>query len=549
VGPWQFPPYTLVLVLAALLACGVAALAWPRRSAPGGTAFVLMMVATATWELFRVFEAIAIDPGDKIDFARFEYLGIATVPVLWLLFTRQYSRRDYARPGLGPAWLWIVPAATLVLAFSNEQHHWFWSEITPASAEPGADLVYAHGPAFWVTAFYNYLLLLIGTVTLFGAIIRGKGVDRRQTIALLAGALVTWVANMAYLSGLSPFTGLDPTPFTFTLTGTIYAYTLYRYRLFDLVPVSRHTLLDNMIEGVLVLDNDRRIADLNTAATRFLGISGDSCLGADANQLLARWPQLLQYCDSEREERGEIQMLGRHLDVRAVPLQESERRRHGLLLVLRDITGHRKAEDQLREANARLQAHVVEIEALQIRLREQTIRDSLTGLFNRRYLEETLQRELARAARAHRPLGIVMIDVDHFKEINDAHGHSAGDAALQSLGALLAANTRGGDVACRYGGEEFVLALPGATLAVACERAEHLRRAVETLHVQHGDAILSMTISAGIAAYPEHGNRADQVLDNADQALYQAKNSGRNHCVVRAVGLRTAPGAKIRPLV
>lgn len=540
---WQFPGYAFALILAALLACAVAAIAWPRRSAPGGNAFVLMMVATAIWALFRVLEAIAVEPGAKIYWAKFEYLDIASVPVLWFLFTRQYSRRERAGPGLGPAWLWIVPVATLMLVFTNERHGWLWAAITPASGKPGAHLIYTHGLGFWIAALYNYLLILVGTIVLLGAILHGKEADRRQAIALLAGAIVTWIANMAYLGGLSPVPGLDPTPFTFTLTGVIYAYTLYRYRLFDLVPVSRHTLLENMIEGVLVLDNEQRIADINSAAMRFLALSADSCIGEDAPALLGSWPPLLQYCNSQTETRGEIHVLGRHLDVRAVPLHENSRRRCGLLLVLRDISTHTMAEEALRDANARLQAHVAEIEALQVKLREQAIRDSLTGLFNRRYLEETLQREIAQASRSGRPLAIVMIDIDQFKEVNDAHGHSAGDAALQALGALLAANTRGGDVACRYGGEEFVLALPGATLEVARERADRLRLTVEALRVEHAGAILSMTISAGIAAYPLHGERVDQVLDSADQALYQAKNGGRNRCMVRAVGARARANA------
>ena len=535
---WHFPGYTFALILAALIACGIAAVAWPRRSAPGGTAFVLMMIATATWELFRVLEAGAIEPGAKIYWARFEYLGIATVPVLWFLFTRQYSRRDRVTPGLGPVWLWIVPAAALALVFSNERHGWLWSEIRPASDQPGSHLIYGHGVGFWIMALYNYLLVLIGTVALLGAILHGKDADRRQAIFLLAGAIVTWIANMAYLSGFAPVPGLDPTPFTFTLTGVIYAYTLQRYRLFDLVPVSRHTLLENMIEGVLVLDNEHRIADINSAAMLFLGLSVDSCIGGDAPALLGSWPQLLEYCNSQTEAHGEIHVLGRHLDVRAVPLHERRRRRHGLLLVLRDITKHRMAEDQLRDANARLQAHVAEIEALQDKLQELAIRDSLTGLFNRRYLEETLQREIARAFRSGRPLGIVMIDIDHFKVLNDTHGHRAGDTALQALGQLLAANTRSGDVACRYGGEEFVLALPGATPEVAHERAEHLRQAVEAMRVAYAGTTLSLTISAGIAAYPMHGERGDQVLDNADQALYQAKHGGRNRCVVRPIRAR-----------
>lgn len=544
-GAWIFPPYALVIILAAVLALGVAAIAWPRRRAPGGTAFALLMIATATWELFRLLEAVAVGTDTKIFWASFEYLGIATVPVLWYLFTRQFSRRIRARPGLGPAWLWILPAATLVLVFSNGQHGWFWSDITPSSDESGAHLIYSHGPAFWLTALYNYLLILIGTVALFDAIMRGEGIDRRQAIALLAGAIVTWVANMVYLSGLSPVAGLDPTPFTFTLTGAVYAYTLYRYRLFEPVPVSRHTLLENMAEGVLVLDNEQRVADVNSAAVRMLGLPSASFVGEKAADMLAGLPQLLEYCNGEDEAHGESQILGRDLELRAAPLREGRRKRQGRLLVLRDISKHRRAEDELREVNTRLQAHMAEIEALQARLQDQAIRDSLTGLFNRRYLEETLQREIAQAFRSDQALGIVMIDVDHFKDINDTYGHLAGDTALQALGQLLAANTRSGDIACRYGGEEFVLALPGASLETARERAERLRVAVEALRVDYAGARLSLTICAGIAAYPLHGERADEVLDRADQALYQAKNGGRNRCIVCAGPNPSAAG--IRP--
>ena len=533
-GAWTFPPYAAVIVLAALLALGVAAIAWPRRRAPGGTAFALLMIATATWELFRLLEAVAIGAEAKIYWARFEYLGIATVPVLWYLFTRQFSKRIRVRPGLGPAWLWILPATTLLLVFSNGQHGWFWSDITPSSDEPGAHLIYTHGPAFWLTALYNYLLILIGTVALFDAIMRGEGIDRRQASALLGGAIVTWVANMIYLSGLSPVAGLDPTPFTFTLTGMVYAYTLYRYRLFEPVPVSRHTLLENMAEGVLVLDNEQRVADINSAAVRMLGLPSASSVGRKAAELLADLPQLLPYCSGDADAHGESQIIGRHLELRAAPLRQGARKRQGRLLVLRDISNHRQAEHQLREVNTRLQKHMAEIEALQARLQDQAIRDSLTGLFNRRYLEETLQREIAQAFRSGQPLGIVMIDVDHFKDINDTYGHLAGDTVLQALGQLLAANTRSGDIACRYGGEEFVLALPGATLETAHERAERLRAAVEALRVDYAGARLSLTICAGVAAYPLHGERADEVLDRADQALYQAKNGGRNRCVVCA---------------
>jgi len=166
-------------------------------------------------------------------------------------------------------------------------------------------------------------------------------------------------------------------------------------------------------------------------------------------------------------------------------------------------------------------------------LRNQSIRDALTGLFNRRYLEETLERELYRAARSQHPLGIIMLDLDHFKHFNDTFGHDAGDLVLRELGQLLQAHIRGSDIACRYGGEEFTLILPEAPLETTRERAETLRIAVKRLVVQHrGQPLGALSMSLGVAAFPEHGAAADGLLHMADQALYQAKREGRDRVVV-----------------
>lgn len=162
-------------------------------------------------------------------------------------------------------------------------------------------------------------------------------------------------------------------------------------------------------------------------------------------------------------------------------------------------------------------------------LRSQSIRDPLTGLFNRRYLEETLAREERRAIRANMPIGLIVFDVDHFKRLNDTHGHDAGDAVLRALGSMLQTHVREGDIACRYGGEEFVIALPGASLAITRERAEELRKLTEKLtSLLPGRSIEKVTISLGAAAYPIHGASWQEVIQAADKALYRAKQGGRN---------------------
>ena len=166
-------------------------------------------------------------------------------------------------------------------------------------------------------------------------------------------------------------------------------------------------------------------------------------------------------------------------------------------------------------------------------LRNQSIRDPLTGLFNRRYLEETLEREIKRAARNETPLGVIMVDIDNFKRFNDTFGHDAGDLLLRELGSLLATQIRGGDIACRYGGEEFTLILPETPLEVMQQRVEALRLSVKQLSVRrHGQPLGAVTLSAGVALFPEHGAAGEALLRAADRALYRAKAEGRDRVVV-----------------
>jgi diguanylate cyclase (GGDEF)-like protein len=209
------------------------------------------------------------------------------------------------------------------------------------------------------------------------------------------------------------------------------------------------------------------------------------------------------------------------------------------LFTLAALPGAAAAEG-LGEARVRLAVTVAEQFALALAnlllretLRSQSIRDPLTGLFNRRYMEETLDRELSRSAREHRPLALILLDIDRFKHFNDSFGHEAGDTVLASLGGLLRGASRAGDVACRYGGEEFVLILPAASLMDAQKRAEELREAIRGLQVTHAGRPLEVVrCSMGVAAFPEHGETGGTLLRAADAALYRAKHEGRDQVML-----------------
>ncbi len=171
---------------------------------------------------------------------------------------------------------------------------------------------------------------------------------------------------------------------------------------------------------------------------------------------------------------------------------------------------------------------------LRATLQYQSTRDPMTQLYNRRYLSEVLERKISRSERSKTPLTVLMIDIDHFKRYNDTYGHEAGDLLLREFGALLRQMVRGSDIACRYGGEEFVLVMPEATAAQASEKADEIRRCLANLKVDYqGQTLGQVTVSIGISEYAVDGRLATELLSASDRALYQAKASGRN-CVVRA---------------
>jgi diguanylate cyclase (GGDEF)-like protein len=204
--------------------------------------------------------------------------------------------------------------------------------------------------------------------------------------------------------------------------------------------------------------------------------------------------------------------------------------------MFRDITRQKMSEKALLEAHDRLHLHLKEIELLQSELREQAIRDPLTGLFNRRYMEETLDREIARATRENYSIGICMADIDQFKAFNDQHGHKAGDLVLKQLAEVFTTYSRAEDVVCRYGGEEFLILMPGADMDTTVRRAEDWRKAFEQSKIEFEGKQLSTTLSLGVSIFPQQGQTSDDLLKLADKALYLSKNNGRNQVSIAKTG-------------
>jgi diguanylate cyclase (GGDEF)-like protein/PAS domain S-box-containing protein len=278
-------------------------------------------------------------------------------------------------------------------------------------------------------------------------------------------------------------------------------------------------------DGILILDaKTGAITDVNPFLINLLGFSRDEFIhkklwevGAfkdieasqDAFQALQH-DEYIRYKDLPLRAKD-----GRLIPVEFVSNVYPEGGRKVIQCNIRDISERKHVQDALLRSEALL--------------REQSVRDHLTGLFNRRYMEETLERELLRASRRHLPLGVIMLDVDNFKTWNDTCGHAAGDAILRRLGGMLLGQVRGEDIPSRYGGDEFILVLPDASREVARERADRIREIAGRIRIRWEGRILeNITLSLGIAVFPEDGSTGAAVLRAADLALYRAKREGRD---------------------
>jgi len=248
----------------------------------------------------------------------------------------------------------------------------------------------------------------------------------------------------------------------------------------------------------------------------------------------------------ERESRGEKNTVlqfeapqvcqnGRLLwvEVHAAPFHDASGQTVGFIGTTRPVGDQSRVETLLEDARRQIQTQAGEIAELRASLQEQALRDPLTGLHNRGYLDETLPRELSRARREGYPLSLILLGVDHFKTINETHGHAGGDAVLSALSLILNLGARDSDIFCRYGNKEFLVALPLKGLEDAMTRAETWRQALSEAAIEHEGYTIEATLSAGIAAFPDNGTDVTSLLQRVHQALYRAQQNGRN-CVVRS---------------
>jgi PAS domain S-box-containing protein len=360
---WHFHTYAVAYIVNALFAALFCIFTWRRRSAPGVVAFALLMLAITDWAFLRALEAMVVEAWAKVLWAKLEYTGIASVGVLWLIFSARFSNQDKWLTKKTVGLLWVIPVFAVLMALSNDWHRLLWSSITPGLTVGSDFLIYHHGPWFWVVFSYTYLTLFAGSFLLVRAIVLFPRLYRHQIFPLFLGVIIPWVGNLIYVSGKSPVPGMDLTPFSFTVVGFVYYWSLFRSQLFEVVPIARELVIESINDGVIVLDTMNRIVDLNPAARRLLG-GTNTPIGKNADEVLDWLPSSVTRPSYQSIKRVELTVKRETTQAFAFdisPLVNRYGRLCGHLVMMRDVTEQKRAQEKLSDSERRYREHVEEI--------------------------------------------------------------------------------------------------------------------------------------------------------------------------------------------
>ena len=492
----------------------VAIYAYRHRSVPGGLYLAVLALLETIWTAGYVAQRLSSSLDGMIFWNSVQFIGAVGAPLAYLAFCTEFTGHRPRRARLTWALAAVVPLLILAVIWTDPWTGLFRVSPHVAAGYPFTQLVFGDGIALWSYPIYAYPTILLGTYFLVTNFFTAPRIYHYQVATVLLGIMIPWLTTLVTMLQLVPYQLHDITPLSFAVSNIILAWALFRYRLFDIVPVARDTLVENLRDGVIVLDNQLRVIDFNPAVQNAFILSKSTMIGKSLTEVIPELGSILTArralaLDSlEIELETDRALHPRLYEARFTSLLDNRSVQIGQILLLRDITEQKNVQGKLQQL---------------------AITDPLTGLFNRRHFFELASHEFKRSRRYGHPQSIVIFDVDHFKTINDTHGHAAGDDVLQNLAQKCGEQLRSFDVMARYGGDEFILMLPETENDKACQTAERLRQVIESSQVATGSGPLQVTISFGIATLQEGDDISlDELIDRADTALYSAKNSGRN---------------------
>ncbi len=338
---------SLLLCIVSAICATLAIVSYRHWHVAAARPLLLLMLALTIWTSGFALEIALQDLSLKLLAAKIQYIGIVAIPIAWLIFAKRYGTLGEPIAHRIGLLLWIEPVLTLLFLWTNEQHHLFYRTISiKQTALLGPMLSTTYGPIFWVHALYAYILILAGSILLLRALLRNSIRGRQQLIGPLLATIIPWAANAIYLSG---WVELDITPFAFAATGVIWAWSVFRIRMLDLIPIARDEVLESMSDGVIVQNDQNQVIDINNAALSIIKRSRKEVMNKQLITVLPESAEIMRRFRPIIHGSEELQIMDtdgveRWFEVRISPLQDRLKQYSGHLIVLSDITERKNAE-------------------------------------------------------------------------------------------------------------------------------------------------------------------------------------------------------------
>lgn len=347
--------YTVFFLATTLISFFVAFIAWQRKSTRGAKELSLLMVGAGFWTFWVIFETAATTVTDKSFWSGIEYFGAVSTPILYLIFVFRFIGKEKIISTKYILLLSIIPAITLLLALTNDKHYLIWSGFSPISEKTNI-MEYYHGIGCWIGyVAYSYLVLLFASIYLLKFIINQVGIFRLQGVLVLIAGFCPWIASVIYLLGINFVPGLDLTPASIILSGSLFAFAIFYSRILDLVPVAHKMLVETLPYGILVLDNKNRIQHINGVGLSFLGIRNKNIVGFPAESSGVSCTDLLNaILEQESVDQIEIQSKN-EFKIFSIHKYAIENPPGSRLIVIHNITERKLAEQEIKRKNEELQ--------------------------------------------------------------------------------------------------------------------------------------------------------------------------------------------------
>ncbi|HQE91653.1 MAG TPA: histidine kinase N-terminal 7TM domain-containing protein [Anaerolineae bacterium] len=382
----QYSIYFILAPLATFISAAVLLYAWRYQASHEMPSLIGLMFTIVGWLTCNILELAASTAAGTLFWAKMGYLFVTSTALMWVRFALHYTdKHSWLKPSRF-AWLCIIPLTTVILVFTNDMHGLMWATYTFVPTSVGQALaiqITRHGLWFYVNVFYEYGLVAIGAVLIIRQSLRSFNIYRRQSVWLVLGSLMPMAGNAIYVFRIVPGLQQDYTSVMFAVGGVAFSIGMLRYRLFDLHPIARNAVIDNMQDAMFALDDQNRIVDLNPAALALMGAAANAILGQPAAQVFSRWHALVEQFQDTSEIQTDITaddgQQQRYYDLHISPLYDHREHMTGRLIVVHDITERKATEVALRERTAALETLNEQLDAFAHTVAHD-IKDPLSGI-------------------------------------------------------------------------------------------------------------------------------------------------------------------------